>query len=88
MNSLFKTLKNDFATSQMPSPHDPLTVMTLCRIADAIQSGETTLNEFEDYLAENHMGRTPLGQRKPMPFGDACYTFVSDVLTYFDAKTR
>lgn len=88
MNKNFATLKRDFDSCQLPSPYDPFTVKTLCKIVDSIRSGETTINEFDDYLAKEHMGRTPISQRESMYFGDACYSFVSAVLTYLEAKTR
>lgn len=88
MDNSFETLKRDFDSCQLPDAYDPMTLKTLCKIIDSIQKGETTLAEFEDYLAKNHMELTPLSQRKPALFGDICYSFVSDVLKYFDAKTR
>lgn len=65
-----------------------MAVRTLCHIVDAIQNGETTLNEFEDYLTKENLGRTPKSERKRREFGDACYSFVSDVLTYLEVKSR
>lgn len=88
MNNFLETLKRDFDSCQLPDAYDPMTLKTLCKIVDSIQRGETTLDEFENYLAKNHMGLTPHDQRKPALFGDICYSFVSDVLMYFDAKTR
>lgn len=86
MDDLFRTLKRDFDSSQTPSLYDPMTVKTLCQIVDSIQRGEITLNEFDDYLIENHMGRTPIGQRGYKYFGDECYSFVSCVLEYLNTK--
>lgn len=88
MNTVFNALKYDFEASQLPSPYDPMTVRTLCQIVDSIQKGEITLNEFEDYLADNGMGLTPRGQRKHKQFGDVCYSFVSNVLSYLETKER
>lgn len=88
MNKNFETLKRDFDSCQLPSPYDPFTVEVLCNIADSIRNGETTLKEFEDYLADEHMGLTPPDQREPMDFGDVCYDFVRSVLWYFEDRTR
>lgn len=80
--SNFKTLKSDFDSCQLPSAYDPMTVKTLCAIVEDIASGKTTLKQFEDFLAANKMGRTPQGERKARPFGDVCYDFVANALTY------
>lgn len=87
-NSNFRTLKRDFNSCQLPSPYDPMTVKTLCSIVDDIEDGKTTLAEFEDYLAENKMGLTPMNERGYKYFGDECLEFVSNVLSYFDSKRR
>ncbi len=80
MNSNFKLIKGDFESSQVPSPHDPQTVRTLCGIVNDIRDGKTTLSEFEDYLSQNNMGRL----HKAPCFGDACYSFVANVLKYLE----
>lgn len=85
MTKNFEALKRDFDTCQLPSPNDPFTIRTLSRIALEISKGEATLAEFEDYLTNNRMGRTPLEDRAVPEFGDACYAFVSNVLNFLDS---
>lgn len=87
MNRDFEALRNDFNSSQAPTPYDPMTIKTLCRIADSIFAGETTLQEFEEFLRGNRLGITPPEKVQPRPFGDECYSFVYSILEYFWAKT-
>lgn len=84
VNSNFKVIKRDFDSSQVPSPYDPQTVRTLCRIVNDIKEGKTTLKEFEDYLTQNEIGRL----HKVPYFGDACYDFVSNVLQYLENERK
>lgn len=83
-NSYFRSLKNDFESSQTPDIDNASTLRTLAHIVDDIRNGKITLTDLENYLANEKLGFTPLYKRDPAYFGDECYDFVYYVLQYLE----
>lgn len=55
MKELFVAVYRDFKSCDCPTVHDPKTIGALGRIAEAINSGEISLSEF-DCFAEESLG--------------------------------
>lgn len=78
MNEEFILLKRDYNSSQLPSVHDPKTIATLGRIAEAINAEEISRLEF-DRFADAELGRGY--------FNEGCKTFMDWVTEYLACRS-
>lgn len=73
MNELFVAVYRDFKGCNCPTIHDPKTIGSLGRIAEAINAGEISRSEF-DIFADEHLGSGY--------FKDDCMMFMNWVTEY------
>lgn len=77
MNELFVAVYRDFKSSDHPTVHDPKTIGTLGRIAEAISSGTISRAEF-DRFADQYLGRGY--------FHEDCMAFMNWVTEYLECR--
>lgn len=55
MNELFVSVYRDYKSGNFPTVHDPKTIGALGRIAEAMNAGEISRTEFDNF-ADEHLG--------------------------------
>lgn len=77
MNELFVAVFHDYESSNTPTVHDPKTIASLGRIAEAISAGEVSRSEFDRFADEK------LGDGD---FNRNCKTFLDWVTEYLNCR--
>lgn len=77
MNELFVAVLRDYDSCDCPTVHDPKTIASLGRIAEAISAGEVSRSEFDKFADEK------LGDGG---FNRNCKTFLDWVTEYLDCR--